>query len=200
MKFIHRNVILDWLRQNLPSKRVDHILRVEKMAIELAIQHGESEEKAAEAGLLHDVAKCYPPAKLLSIANVHDMPIHPMELQNPHLLHGPVGALEAQRLFGLKAGTVFDAIQNHTLGKPEMDAISCIVFLADSLEPGRGKSQKLQEVRDTCKKNLYSAVGKTCDYQLKKLIKRNLPIHPQMVDTRNWAIAQDQRKSDKLNR
>ena len=199
MKFTQRSEIVDWLHQHLPPKRVQHILRVEAMAEELAQIHHLSKTDAAMAGLLHDLAKCYPPENLLAIAQQHWPTLHPVEVNHPHLLHGPVGAIEAQRLFNIDQPSVLQAIQNHTLGQPEMDGLSCVIFLADSLEPGRGKSEKMQHLRDLCSKSLYRAVAKTCEYQLKKLMKRNLPIHPRMVDTRNWAIAQDLRKDDKLN-
>lgn len=200
MNLSDRNGILDWLHQNLPAKRVQHILRVETMAKELAEAHNLARDLTAQAALLHDVAKCYPPQRLLSIAQRNFAELHPLEFQNPHLLHGPVGALEAQRLFSEENTQVLQAIHNHTLGQPEMDAVSCAVFLADSLEPGRGDTDKLNRLRNTCQTSLFKGVADTCDYQIKKLIKRNLPIHPRMVDTRNWAISQDHRKGDKLNK
>ena len=199
MNLCDRNDILEWLTDNLPPKRVQHIFRVETMAQELAKAHQLELQIVSQGALLHDVAKCYPPQRLLSIAQRNFTELHPIELQNPHLLHGPVGALEAKRIFGTENSQVLQAIHNHTLGQPGMDDVSCIVFLADSLEPGRGETDKLNRLRKTCYKSLAKAVAGTCDYQIKKLIKRNLPIHPRMVDTRNWAIAQDHRKGDKLN-
>ncbi|NJN24057.1 MAG: HD domain-containing protein [Acaryochloridaceae cyanobacterium RL_2_7] len=101
MKLCDRDDILNWLNQQLPPKRVKHILRVEQMAQDLALSHNVNSALTARAALLHDVAKCYSPQRLLSIAQKNLIELHPLELLNPHLLHGPVGALEARRLLQL---------------------------------------------------------------------------------------------------
>jgi HD superfamily phosphodiesterase len=52
-----REQVIAWLAENVPSSRLDHILRVEQMAANLAAQYHLDEEKAATAGLMHDLAK-----------------------------------------------------------------------------------------------------------------------------------------------
>ncbi|BAY83398.1 metal dependent phosphohydrolase [Calothrix parasitica NIES-267] len=53
---------------------------------------------------------------------------------NPHLLHADVSAIVARDTFGVEDEQVLNAISNHTLGSPRMSPLSCIVFLADSIE------------------------------------------------------------------
>jgi HD superfamily phosphohydrolase YqeK len=69
-----------------------------------------------------------------------------------------------------------------------MSALSCVVFLADSLEPGRGDDEILQTLRLTSSEDLIRAVWHTCDYSLQQLICARKQIHPRTVRTRNWAM------------
>ena len=63
-----RNEVIDWLKENVSPKRLKHILGVERTCIDLANIHRINPEKAAKGGLMHDLAKFFPPRKLLKIA------------------------------------------------------------------------------------------------------------------------------------
>lgn len=171
---------------------MQHILRVEVMAQALAKQHGLNDNHAAQAGLMHDLAKYFPPEQLLQWAHTYQLPIDPIDEANPHLLHAPVSALVAQETFNVSEPEILSAISNHTLGQPEMSLLSCVVFLADSLEPGRGDRPKITAAREMSQHNLYHAVALVCDLTLKHLVKTQRLIHPRMVLTRNWAWLQTQ--------
>ena len=69
-----------------------------------------------------------------------------------------------------------------------MNDLSCIIFIADALEPGRGDDKKLKKLRALSQENLPKTVWKVCDYTLKYLVKHNKIIHPRMIHTRNWAL------------
>ncbi|AFZ32211.1 metal dependent phosphohydrolase [Gloeocapsa sp. PCC 7428] len=183
-----RDRILAWLAENVPQSRIQHILRVEQMAIALAHHHRVDVEKAAKAALMHDLAKYFKPQKLLTMAQAEGLEIDPVSKANPHLLHADVGALIARDTFSVNDQDVCSAIANHTLGQPGMNALSCIVFLADSLEPGRGETPELEELRKASYYNLEQAVWLTCDYSLRLLIETHRLIHPRTVATRNWFL------------
>jgi predicted HD superfamily hydrolase involved in NAD metabolism len=183
-----RDRILAWLADNVPQSRIQHILRVEQMAISLARHHRVDVEKAAKAALMHDLAKYFKPQKLLTMAHAAGLEIDPVSKANPHLLHADVGALIARDTFSVNDEDVCSAIANHTLGQPGMNALSCIVFLADSLEPGRGETPELEELRKASYRNLEQAVWLTCDYSLRLLIETHRLIHPRTVATRNWFL------------
>lgn len=185
---VDRDRVLAWLAENVPQSRLQHILRVEQMAIALARHHQVDVEKAAVAGLMHDLAKYFQPQKLLAMAQAEGLEIDSVSEANPHLLHAEVGALVARDTFNVNDEEVLQAIANHTLGKPGMSALSCIVFLADSLEPGRGDTLELAELRKTSYLNLEQAVLLTCDYSLKLLVETHRLIHPRTVATRNWFL------------
>lgn len=187
---MNRQEVLDWLANHVPKPRVNHILRVEKTATALAKAHELNAAKAAQAGLLHDLAKYFGGPRLLAMAEAEGLALDPVLQACPHLLHGPVGAIVARDQFQVDDAEVLAAIAHHTLGAPEMGLLSCVVFVADGTEPGRGNHSKLGDIRKVSQKNLHQAVALLCDRKLKRLLKNQQPIHPQMVLTRNWALRQ----------
>lgn len=191
---IKRNHVLAWLADNVPQARIEHILRVEQMAIALAEHYNLDVEKAARAGLMHDLAKYFKPQQLLAIARAENLDIDPVSEATPHLLHADVSAIVARDTFGVNDEEVLQAIANHTLGRPEMSLLSCIVFVADTLEPGRGNTLELETLRKISYQSLYQAVWLTSDYSLKFLLEKQCLIHPRTIATRNWFLQQVKNK------
>ncbi len=183
-----REQVINWLKKNVSEDRLQHILGVEKMCEELAIHHKVDHKKAAQAGLMHDLAKFFSPPKLLAMAKKEYNEIDSICLSNPHLLHADVSAMVARDTFRVTDEDILNAIRNHTLGNPEMNDLSCIVFIADALEPNRGDTPELEKMRQVSCKNLYKSVQQTCEYSLQYLIKTNKTIHPRAILTRNWAL------------
>lgn len=183
-----RDQVLTWLADNVPASRLQHSLGVEQMAIDLAQHYQLDAEQAACAGLMHDLAKYFKPAVLLQMAREEGLEIDPVCATTPHLLHADVSALIARDQFGIHDTAILQAIANHTLGCPGMSKLSCIVFLADSLEPGRGETPELESLRQVSFSNLYQAVWLTCDYAVKFLLDSRKLIHPRTIATRNWAV------------
>lgn len=184
----NRDRVLTWLANNVPASRIKHILGVEQMSAELAGHYRLDVEKAAEAGLMHDLAKYFKPAQLLQMATEEGIEVDPLCAADPHLLHADVSAIVAREEFGMRDESVLEAIALHTLGRPGMSPLSCVVFLADSLEPGRGDTPELGHLRQVSRQDLDRAVWLTCDYSVKHLLGSRKSIHPRTVLTRNWAL------------
>ena len=180
-----RQGVLKWLQQAVPERRLQPILRVETMALKLALHHGLPVESAQSAGLMHDLAKCFPPHKLLAIAKLEGWRLDATEFECPHLLHAAVGAVMARNTFGIRDKQVLDAIANHTLGSPDMDAISSVVYLADPLESGRGDTPELNHLRELSYRDREAAVYETCVFSLKHLLENKRSIHPRTILTYN---------------
>jgi predicted HD superfamily hydrolase involved in NAD metabolism len=192
-----REQILNWLADNVSPQRLQHILGVEQMCIELASCYGLNQQQAAIAGLMHDLAKFFSAERLLAIAQTEKIPIDSISTSHPHLLHADVSAILAKKEFGIEDEEILAAIRNHTLGSPHMSQLSCVVFVADALEPNRGNTQDLVAMRPVAQKNLYKSVQQTCDYSLKYLISNYKIIHPRVILTRNWALAKIKEQSTK---
>lgn len=193
-----RDRVLEWLKQNVPESRIRHILRVEQMSIELAEHHGLDHQKAAQAALMHDLAKFFKPERLLNMAIAEGLVLDPIDQANPHLLHAEVGAIVARDEFGINDSEILDAIRHHTLGQPGMNALSCIVYLADGLEPGRGNTPELEELRHLSRQDLVEATWRAADYSLRHLLETRHLIHPRTVQTRNWFMQHHHAKSKSL--
>jgi predicted HD superfamily hydrolase involved in NAD metabolism len=183
-----REQVISWLAENVTPSRVEHTLRVEQMAQELALLHQQAPEKAALAALMHDLAKYFPGKKLLHMALASGLDVDEVMTHNPHLLHADVSAIVARNIFGVDDEEILQAIANHTLGRPDMSPVCCIVFLADSLEPGRGNTPELQSLRQASRENLCCAVWQVCDYSLKYFVDTRSVIHPRAIATRNWFL------------
>ena len=188
-----REQVIAWLEDNVSPYRLQHVLGVERMCIELADLHQVSPQKAAVAGLMHDLAKFFPPPKLLAIARNEQLEIDSVCASNPDLLHAEVSAIVAREQFGVKDKEVLTAIGNHTLGSPQMSTLSCIVFVADALEANRGNNPKLEAMRCISRQDLYKGVKQTCDLSLKCLLDIHRLIHPRVILTRNWALSKTEK-------
>ncbi|AFZ14183.1 metal dependent phosphohydrolase [Crinalium epipsammum PCC 9333] len=193
-----REQVLAWLADHVPASRIEHILGVEQMALDLAAHYHLDAEKAAMAGLMHDLAKYFKPKQLLEMAQAEGLLLDEVDQANPHLLHADVSAIVARDQFGVNDQEVLQAIQNHTLGRPGMSLLSCIIFVADTLEPGRGNTPELEALRQISRQDLYKAVWLTCDYSLKYLLETRCLIHPRTIKTRNWAIQTATKKQQPL--
>ena len=190
-----RQRVLNWLEENVPIARLEHILRVEQMAIALAQHHDVAPELAAQAGLMHDLAKCFKPNRLLKMAKAEGLVLDPVDEAAPHLLHAEVSAILARDTFGVRNAHILDAIRNHTLGRPGMNELSCVVFLADCLEPGRGDTNELNRLRQLSYQSLSAAVDYTCEYSLRRLLENRRLIHPRTILTRNWFLESSRNQS-----
>lgn len=192
-----RERILAWLADHVSAARLQHILGVEQTSIELARCHQVDQSEAALAGLMHDLAKFFPPDKLLFLAQQERIEIDRILTTCPHLLHAEVGAIVARKEFGIEHQDILAAIRHHTLGFPGMSPLSCVVFVADAIEPLRGDTIELNTIRSVAKINLYQAVRQTCDYSLRYLVSQKKIIHPRVILTRNWALIQEKQVLDR---
>lgn len=194
-----RKSVLAWLKSNVSETRIRHILRVEQMAIDLAQCHGLDLETAGQAALMHDLAKFFKPPRLLQMAKDEGLILDSVDEANPHLLHADVGAIVARDEFGVQDSDVLQAVRDHTLGRPGMSPLSCVVYLADGLEPGRGSSAELKALRQVSYQDLEEAVWRASDYSLRHLLNAHHLIHPRTVLTRNWFLQAVTRKPPKKN-
>jgi len=92
--------------------------------------------------MLHDLARLYPAERLIAECEARGIPIDAFERQHPIVLHAPLGAELARELFGVRDEGVLQAIRRHTLAARDMSRLDEIVYLADSLEPGRSFAER----------------------------------------------------------
>lgn len=120
----------------LNPNRVRHTLGCRDTAVELARLWGVDETDAARAGLLHDVTKALDGKLQLTLCSRYGIMLDTFSGNNPKTLHALTGSLVAERIFG-ENKQVVDAIASHTTGKPGMNTLEKIIYVADYMEPGR---------------------------------------------------------------
>ena len=149
-----------WLAAKLKPKRYLHVKLVAGAAADLAREYNASAERAALAALLHDAAKTLDDNALARYCRGHKLKVRDFNdicRYGAHLLHGPVSADMAKRIFGVKDKEILCAIANHTLGAKNMGALEKILFIADMASKDR-KYKDARAVRGAAKKSLDEGV------------------------------------------
>lgn len=171
----------------LPRGLLAHCQRTSQLCVELAHHWGWPEDRAAWAGLVHDLARAYPEGELLYLAREYSLQIDPMEETTPVLLHGPVGAEILRRKWQVTDGAVLEAVRWHTSGNRDMGPLAKIVFLADKIEPGKsGLYPHLAPIRDLVKKDVDRALLEFFNSQISFLQLKHFRVHPAMIAAGNY--------------
>ena len=92
--------------------------------------------------------------ELLEFATKNMIPISIYEQNEPHLLHGKIGAYIAKNKYKIEVLDVLNAIKWHTTGKANMTKLEQIIFCADYIEPGRNVQPNLSYLREISHKDL----------------------------------------------
>ena len=168
----------------LKPERYEHSLGVMDLAEKLAVHYGEDPLKARVAALLHDCAKnldfdtMY--EYMMRSGNIDDI-----ILSSKGLWHAPASAQYAKEHFDID-NEIFEAVFYHTIGKPNMNLLCKIVFLADVLEVGRDaefqwSAPLRKQVFDDIDKTLLDVI----DLTIVSLVNRGMVMHPNPVKIRN---------------
>ncbi|MHB8106459.1 MAG: bis(5'-nucleosyl)-tetraphosphatase (symmetrical) YqeK [Candidatus Cryosericum sp.] len=175
--------LVDLIAGRVPQKRLEHMLRVETLAVRLAHFWGVSEEKASIASLLHDIARDEPESVVLELVKDADDPMirEMAQTSAPVILHAPAGALIARRDFGVDDPEILRAIALHTTGGPSMDRLAMIIFLADYCESGR-EFAGVEEVRSLLFSSLETAMVRALEQTLLYLRGNSRPIDRHTLD------------------
>lgn len=179
------------LKSRLTAERLEHSLSVADMARFLAKVHGLSVKKAYVAGLLHDLARDMPFHTLVVYARKSHIPVGRIELEEPVLLHAPVGAEVARREFGVTDECILKAISRHTTGCSGMSALDLVLYVSDYIEPGRRFEgfgdgfEDIENIRITALEDLKRAALMVMDCTVEYLIRQKRLIHPRTIRARN---------------
>lgn len=152
----NRNKCLELLEERLEARRFRHCLGVEKESIVLAERFGADVQKAALAGLMHDLAKRLSKKEKIEEARRYGINVNSFYEKNPDLLHGYIAAEILKKDFGIDDDEILDAIRYHTTCRPNSTLLDKIVFLADLIEEGRD-FDGVDTIRDVALKNLDKA-------------------------------------------
>lgn len=150
-----------------PSRK-SHIKNVALTAVKLAKAHGCDQDAAIVAALLHDIAK-YNDA--ISIRKWGVMVPGEVRAGLPaQCLHAEIGALVAERVFGISDDDIINAIRYHTTGREDMSLLEKIIFLADYIEPSRKGIEGLDEIRAVAETDIDKCMAMVIRSNLKYLL------------------------------
>ncbi|MFA9375658.1 MAG: bis(5'-nucleosyl)-tetraphosphatase (symmetrical) YqeK [Lachnotalea sp.] len=156
------------LKTKLDKERYEHTIGVMYTAGALAMRYEYDVQTAMLAGLLHDCAKCIPNDKKIALCEKNNINITDLERTNPFLLHAKLGAFLAMHKYRIRDKEIISSILNHTTGKPNMELLDKIIFIADYIEPRRDKAQHLEERRHMAFVNIdqamFGILSDTLDY------------------------------------
>lgn len=160
--------------------RYRHVVRVARCAEVLAQRHGIDTRKARLAGMLHDLARLYSGPRLIDECRRRAIPIGAFERRNPIVLHAPLGAALAREDFSVDDPEVLSAIAKHTVGDATMSPLDCVVYLADSLEPGRDFPERSQ-IWSLATQNLRAGMRASIESSLRYLQRKGFEPAPQTI-------------------
>ena len=182
---------LSWLRAKvmpyLTEKRVAHVLGCENEAVSLANRWGEDPERAAVAGILHDITKKLSAEEQLKLCEKYGIINDAAEVANPKLLHAKTGAAFARELFGIE-DDIYGAIRWHTTGKPDMTLLEKIIYLADFVEPTRN-FPGVEELRELCFEDIDAAMAKGLEMSLEFIRSGGAEPYKDSVEACEWYAA-----------
>lgn len=167
----------EYIRPLMTEYRYRHSLGVEKQAVYMARRHGADVEKAALAGILHDVCKDMPKGPLLQtilesgIINGIDF------AASPQLIHSYAGALYLQSHMDIHDPEVIDAVRYHTTGRGGMSLLETIVYLADLTSEDREYGD-VEEMRRLCEVDLRGAMVRALTHTVGELARKGRLICP----------------------
>lgn len=181
------------LRGRIGEAGLRHSLGVAQYAGELAEAYGVDVDEARLAGLLHDWSKDASAEDLLSAAVELGIPVTEVDMAVPYLLHAPVAAAEIKSVLPEVSEDVTAAIAAHTYGVVPMQPLDMIVYVADTIEPGR-VHEGVEALREAVGHvSLLELFTRAYASSLRHLVDTRRRIHPRTIDMWNRLISGDPR-------
>ncbi|TDL34477.1 HD domain-containing protein [Jeotgalibacillus sp. S-D1] len=188
---MNREEALAHVKEVLPEQRYVHTLGVIDTAKALAKAYGANVEHAETAAILHDMAKHQDRDAMKNL--IQEENIDPRLLLFHHeLWHAPVGAYLAKMTMGVESQDVLNAIRFHTTGRAEMGLLEKIIYLADSIEPGR-KFPGVEYIREAAYKDLDEALRRAVKQSILFLIEKKQRIFPDTLECYNDLMLQKEK-------
>lgn len=173
------NEITEYLKKELPEKRLIHTACVASTAVGKAKELGLKRSKVLTAALLHDCAKYLNPADFKGFKLPEGVPAP--------VVHQYLGAYVAENVLNVKDEEVLGAIRFHTSGKPNMTTLEKLIFVADMVEEGRNY-EGVDKLRDLFKKDFNECFKECLKEETLHLMRRGGSIYSLTLDAYDYYI------------
>ena len=165
------------IKSMMSEDRYNHCVNVSKEAVKLAKRYDGDEEKAAVAGILHDITKEMPKEDQMQIMHDSDIILDDIQKNAPKLWHGISGSVYIKKHFGIEDEDILNAICYHTTGRAGMSLLEKIIFVADFTSEER-TYKGVATMRKKSRKSLEDAMLYGFKFTFSDLSSRELAIHP----------------------
>lgn len=168
----------------LKPNRVAHVLGCRQTALELARRWGVDETDAQRSALLHDITKALDGPLQLTLARSYGMILDDFSCRNPKTLHALTGSWVAERIFGENEAVV-SAIASHTTGKPGMNMLETLLYVADYIEPNRD-FPGVERLRELAFTDIWQALELGLNMTIDLLKQQGREVSPESAQTLAW--------------
>lgn len=165
------------IKSMMSENRYNHCVNVSKEAVKLAKRYGGDEEKAAVAGILHDITKEMPKDEQLQIMLDSGIILDDIQKNAPKLWHGISGSVYIKNHLCIEDEDILNAICYHTTGRAGMSILEKIIFVADFTSEER-TYKGVATMRKKSRKSLEDAMLYGFKFTFSDLSSRELAIHP----------------------
>ena len=165
------------IKTMMSENRYNHCVNVSKEAVKLAKRYGGDEEKAAVAGILHDITKEMPKEEQLQIMLDSGIILDDIQKNAPKLWHGISGSVYIKNHFAIDDEDILNAVCYHTTGRAGMSLLEKIIFVADFTSEER-TYKGVATMRKKSRKSLEDAMLYGFKFTFSDLSSRELAIHP----------------------
>ncbi|MBR0173113.1 MAG: bis(5'-nucleosyl)-tetraphosphatase (symmetrical) YqeK [Lachnospiraceae bacterium] len=174
----HEEAWIPRIKAGMSEDRFRHTLAVAEIAVSLAKHHGLDEELVRKTALLHDIAKDMSREEMLSVAEKYGHTMSAFSLKYTSNMHAELGALIAEREFGLSDKDALNAIRFHVSARPDMSLLEKIIFFADHIEPSGPDQDLMHSLYEIAKTNPDLAILRFLpvfiDYQLTREVPEDI--------------------------
>ena len=181
------------IKSRMSEYRYKHSVNVAKEAVRLAKKYGVDEEKAAVAGILHDITKENTKEEQLQIMSDGGIILDSVQKISSKLWHGISGSVYIRDNLGITDEDILNAVKYHTTGRAEMSVFEKVIFVADFTSEERDYSG-IRTIRKKANKSLEEAMLYGLQFTLKDLSKRALIIHPDALACYNEIVISNTEK------
>jgi len=168
----------------LKPERVAHVLGCRDTAVKLAKHWGADETDAARAALLHDITKALDGPLQLTLSAQYGIILDKFSQKHSKTLHARTGSFVAQRVFGENPAVVA-AIRSHTTGKPAMNMLEKIIYVADYMEPNRD-FPGVDRLRNLAYTDMNGALRLGLTMTVELLKKQGRDVSPESIEALNY--------------
>ena len=182
--FMTYNDYVNIIKPMMGERRFKHSVNVSIEAMRLAEKYGADVDKAAVAGILHDITKEVDFQKQLQIIESGDIILSDVEKSTNKLWHAISGSVYIQTELGITDTDIINAVRYHTTARAGMSKLEKVIFLADFTSAERDYPD-VDVIRKKADISLEEGMLYGIEFTLKSLLNRNGMLSIDAVDAYN---------------